>query len=227
MKISFKVKDWAWPKKFKWGYWGKKLCEVYPHASWFQTYRFKFNRFMEKVMAGSAAVALFVGMLYGAFKTGQATTQSSVSYAKETIDNSDKLFSQKIDALKNAVVDELMSCEAAGHDEDSGLVTYDPTDAQYSKLVNSGKYTVVDKGEMSYGPLQFKKSTVIYYNKLKTGDTMTGKDAILTALDKEKSWELAKFVGFETKSKFSGDWKNCAKKLNLDSKVDMIKALEK
>lgn len=228
MKISFRIKDWKWTKKFRWGYWGKKLCEVYPHASWFQAKRFTFNRFMEKVLAVSGAIALFVGMLYGSFKTGQATTQSSVTHANEVIDNSDKLFTSKIDSLKNAVVDELMACEGATYNEDSGLVTFDPTDAQFANMVNSQtKKTIVDKGEMSYGILQFKKSTVIYYNKLMTGKTLTGKEALLIALDKDESSKLAKFVMFETKGKASGDWKNCAKALDLDKKIDLIKKLEK
>lgn len=225
MKISFRAKDL---KKLKLSYMGKELRDIYPHASWFQVMRFKFNKFMEKVIAVSACIALFVGMLYGAFKTGQATVQSSVTHANEVIDNSDKLFSQKIDALKNSIVDELMACEGATYNEDSGLVTFDPTDAQFAKMLNSGeKKTIVDKGEMSYGILQFKKSTVIYYVKMQTGKTITGKEALLIALDKDESSKLAKFVMFETKSKASGDWKNCARAKGLDGKIDLIKQLEK
>lgn len=185
--------------------------------SWFT----RFQRWTVKWTKRVAFTAFVIGIIYGAFSAGSHATETTVVMAEDT---SAAKYQDKIETLKNGVVDQLMKCERDVYGDDDGLVTYDPTDAQFAK--NQTKRTIVDKGEMSYGVLQFKKSTVIHYTKLKTGKQITGKEALLIALDQNQSSDLAKFVMFSTKGKASGDWRNCALKHNLDAQIDVIKKLE-
>lgn len=206
------------PKMLKVMYNGEYLCNVYPHATRFQVFKYRLAIIMRKTLI----VSFILGSVYGAFKVGRVTTSPVFVQAE---DRSTVMYQEKIDTLKNAVVTQLLDCERSVYGDDDGLVTYDPTDAQY--LNNQTKKTIVDKGEMSYGVLQFKKSTVQYYTKLQTGKVITGKEALMIALDKESASKLAKYVMFETRNKASVDWKNCAIKYNLDSRIDIIKNLEK
>ena len=71
-----------------------------------------------------------------------------------TVDVSSAQYAQKIDSLEKDIVLQVEKCESAGFSNDFGLVTYDP------KL--GGKN---DATAFSYGNLQFKKATVVYYYK--------------------------------------------------------------
>lgn len=131
-----------------------------------------------------------------------------------TVDNSEEQYSRKIEDLKNEVVAKLRACESGGHDEAYGLVTYDPKKNEKNA-----------RNIPSFGTLQFKQSTVVYYYKTLEGKDITGKEAILIALDDERSGELAKRIMFETKNLASGDWYNCAIRYNLDNEIAIIKKL--
>jgi len=61
---------------------GKYLKDIYPHATKFQVFRYRFNKFMEKVVV----VSVVLGMIYGGFKVGQMTTEANITYAKEEIE---------------------------------------------------------------------------------------------------------------------------------------------
>ncbi len=207
-------------------YKGTSLRDYQAYAKFKHRFFHAMNQMVRKIVVVSGAlgvIAVFVVASHIATKH----FWPKIVTAQVPLDMSNEMFRAKIESLKDGVVNELLSCEGAGYNEDSGLVTYDPTDAQYDSLVSNGKKTIVDKGEMSYGILQFKKSTVITYVKLKDSKVITGKEALLIALDKKSAAELSKFVMFETKGKASGDWKNCARTLNLDAKIDVIKQLAK
>ena len=206
------------PKMLKVMYNGEYLCNVYPHATWFELAKYRIARGI-RIACIQFIIAIAVVGVY----TGGQISATSIYVKAE--DKSDYMYQEKIDTLKNAVVTQLLDCERSVYGDDDGLVTYDPTDTQY--LNNQTKKTIVDKGEMSYGVLQFKKSTVQYYTKLQTGKVITGKEALMIALDKESASKLAKYVMFETRNKASVDWKSCAIKYNLDSRIDIIKNLEK
>jgi hypothetical protein len=185
------------------------------------TYR-KFKYAMRNGIQVAIVCTFLAGATTGVFTAGKTSTTATFVQAE---DKSGEMYDIKVEALKDAVVQDLLDCERSIYGDDDGLVTYDPTDAQFNN--NQNKRTIVDKGEMSYGVLQFKKSTVQYYSKLQTGKALTGKEALMIALDKEASSKLAKYIMFSTKGKASGDWKTCANKLNLDSRIDIIKNLEK
>lgn len=210
------------PKMIQVMFMGKPLFKFYPHATKFQV--MKYHTAMGIRLA---AIFLFLsGSGVGIYNAGQASTTPVASYAQAE-DKSTAMYQAKIEDLKNKVMDKLMDCERFTYKDEDGLVTYDPTDAQFTKSISTGtKQTVVDKGEMSYGLFQFKKSTVVYFMEMKTGKKITKKEALLIALDTDKAKELAKYVAFETKNKIGKDWYNCNVKYGLDAQVDIIKSME-
>lgn len=189
---------------------GKEINWRNQHAkiSWFT----RFQRWVIKWTKRVAFTAFVIGIIYGAFSAGSHATETTVVMADDT---SAAKYQNKIEALKDGVVDQLMKCESAGHKESDGLVTYDPR-----------RNETVSSNIPSFGVLQFKKATVQHYYKVLYKKDVTGQEAIFIALTESKARELAKDVMFKTKGKASGDWYNCAAKLNLDAQIDVIKKLE-
>ena len=112
----------------------------------------------------------------------------------------------KIEEMKGDVLDRLSKCESGGKDSKNGIDTIDTNN------------------KVSYGIFQFQKSTVQHYYKKMTGNEISGKDAILLALDDEKSRQLAKWIIFETDNGSGKDWFNCTKWNDLDTLVKFIKS---
>lgn len=215
-------KIWVWMTTYK-RCWGKSVREVFPYRlNNLKVQDYRFSVLAEKVIVVLAAFGLAIGILYGTFQAGRLTAESKITYAKQEIevevDKSNELFTKKIDSLKDEVINKLMLCEAPGYKDTDVMVTFDPLESNPTGT----KLSHIP----SYGPLQFKESTVIHYYKLQNGKTLTPKEAVSLALDSKSAKELAKFVIFETKGKVTGDWKHCGEKLNLDSQVDLIKKLE-
>jgi hypothetical protein len=116
---------------------------------------------------------------------------------------------EKLKEMKAEVLDTLSKCESGGKKEEDGIVILDTN----------------NKG--SYGIFQWQKTSVQHYFQMKTGKPISGKDAIILALDPEEARKLAEYVIFETKSGVINDWTNCSKKHGLQGKVDIISSLEK
>lgn len=126
-----------------------------------------------------------------------------------TIDNSKKLLSTKIEKLKLDIVSTLRACESAGYKENDGIIIFDSNQ------------------KASIGTLQFQKATIIHYYKTLYNTSISGKEAVLIALDDIKAGKLAQDIMFTTKNKASKDWYNCSDKYNLDEKIDIINQLTK
>lgn len=208
--IKFLKRLFKAPKILRVVYMGERLKDIYAYASTWQIIKYNFARGVRVAVI----ITILASWSVGSYTAGKSGTQ--IIYANS--DKSEEMFSQKIEGLKNDVINELKACESSGATEDDGLVVYDP-------LVSNPSSTA-KRNIPSFGEFQFKKDTVIHYFKMKTGKTLTQKEAILLALDTDRASELAKFIGFETKSKLSSDWRNCSIKYNLDSKVDLIKKFE-
>ena len=131
-----------------------------------------------------------------------------------TVDVSPQQYAQKIDSLEKDIVLQVEKCESAGFSNDFGLVTYDP------RL--GGKN---DSAAMSYGNMQMKKATVVYYYKTLYNKVITGKEAILIALDTDKSRELAQAIMFSSRN-LANDWLNCSNKLSLEAQIVAIKKIK-
>ncbi len=192
-------------------------------TSWYRRIVLKIKRaiasFIAQVISGTKLSlkisAILCLLMWFGFGFSMLVPQK-MAYADREINTSDEMFAAKIDSLKDAVVDQIMSCEGAGHSEAYGLVTYDPRRDEKDP-----------KNIPSYGLMQFKQSTVIYYSKLLYKKDVTGKDAIILALNKDQARALAKDVMFKTKAMASGDWVNCAAKFDSDKQIILIKKLEK
>lgn len=173
----------------------------------FSSFKKKVGNFIRKTFILSLVALSF----YGVFKAGQYITPKELIYQKVEAEVQDTL-KEKIDVLKNEVLDTLQACESTGYTADSGLVKFDPHPT--NKKVQ----------EASIGLYQFKVSTIQYHYKNLYNKDLTGKEAVLLALDENQSRELAKRVIFET-DKGANEWYNCSKKHNLKAKVDIIKEL--
>jgi len=110
----------------------------------------------------------------------------------------------KVNQLKGELVISLKQCESQGYNEESGLVTFDPHPT--NKKVQPA----------SFGLYQFKVSTIQYYYKKFYNQEVSGKQAILIALDDQKSSELASDIIFRDGA--LSNWYNCSKKLGLEQK---------
>jgi hypothetical protein len=113
----------------------------------------------------------------------------------------------KINELKGELLSDLRNCESRGYTEDDGLLIFD------------------SNAKASIGSYQFQKSTVQHYYKTLYGRELTGKEAILIALDDEKAGELASDIIFK-QGKLS-DWVNCTRKEGLAQKLEVINKLSK
>tara|TARA_R110000868_G_scaffold99181_2_gene273050 strand:- start:421 stop:999 length:579 start_codon:yes stop_codon:yes gene_type:complete len=178
-----------------------RLKDIAVGATKWEVFKYKFMR-----ATRATVMAVFaLGLLYGAFFTGRVTTSPIFVNAE---DKSQYMFDSKIEQLKNGVVNEILSCESAGHSEDNGIVVFDTN------------------GKGSFGQLQFQKDTVIHYYKVLYGKTITGKEAVLIAMDTQKARDLAKDIMFSTKNKAGKDWVNCERKFSSDKQIDLIKKMQ-
>lgn len=189
----------------------KQITDIYPRITTWTVWKWR----MARSIRNATILASFMATGYVSAITYNAFNPHIVHADPKTIINdvSNDMFAQKIDALKDAVVDEVMKCESAGKE---GLITYDPR-------VNE----TVTSNIPSIGPMQFKIGTVIHYEKLLNNKVVDSKEAIMIALDKDSSRALAKKVFFETVNMAGKDWVNCAARLSTDAKIKMIKSMEK
>lgn len=171
-------------------------------------------KLFKQVMITLFVVAFGAGAVYGGYQLGEKSNIQLVMAQKE-VDLTDIRFNRKIEDMKMKLVDELMSCESPGYKDEDGLITYDPQ-----------KGNTVASKIPSIGRLQFKVSTVIHYQKTLYNAVLSPTEAIKLALDTDKAKVLAKDIMFKSKNK-ANDWLNCANKLDLNSKIDLIKQLEK
>jgi hypothetical protein len=114
----------------------------------------------------------------------------------------------KVRQLKDEVLDTLMKCESGGRKEEDGIVVLDSN----------------DKG--SYGAFQWQRTSYMHYYEKMTGNKISGRDAIIEALQTEKARKLAEWVIFETNAGSGKDWVICTRNYKLQAKVDLIKELQ-
>jgi len=114
---------------------------------------------------------------------------------------------EKVKNLENEVLESLANCETGGIKDRDGAILLDTNN------------------EMSIGRYMFQRNTVIHYYKRLYGKQIGRADAIKIAVDKEKATELARDILFDTKLGYK-NWWNCNKKLNLKTKIEIIKKLK-
>lgn len=133
--------------------------------------------------------------------------QPQIKFVPQKVDVSEEIFAAKIEKLKWDVVEKLRACESAGYKESDGILIFDTNQVA------------------SIGTLQFQKKTVVYYYKALYQKVITGKEAVLIALDDKLAGELARDIMFKSKN-IASDWYNCSTRLNLENEILIIKKLE-
>lgn len=130
----------------------------------------------------------------------------TITITKE-IDN----LTPKIEQLKAEVLDTLQACESNGYTDDIGLIKFD------------------SNAKASIGLYQFQKATVISYYKTLYNKNITGKEAVIIALDTPQARQLASDIIFKAGKADKGinNWYNCNNKHQLSAKVEFINKLIK
>lgn len=142
---------------------------------------------------------------------GKQFFSKTIEVPKEIIlDN----LTEKINQLKGSLVNDIRQCESNGYNEDDGLITFDPHKTNKSIA------------PASIGLYQWKVASIKYYYKTLYNKDITNKNAVLIALDEQKSNELTSDVIFKT-DKGLDNWINCSNKINAKSRLEVIKQLEK
>src|SRR3990167_5034296 len=181
---------------------GKKLRDIYPHATWFEVLKWRVKKFLRKMtIASVAGLVIWMSVL-----AGQEFFPKTVYAVKEKeviVDNLGK----KIDEIRAEALVGIKQCESQGHSEEDGIIIFD------------------SNNEASIGQYQFQRDTVIHYYKVLYGQVITRKEAVLIALDDSKAKKLAYDVIYTT-DKGWRNWYNCSKKIGMESTLALISKLE-
>lgn len=183
---------------------GRNYVKQSKAMRWFH-FKQKVRNFFKQVIKWMVIIAILAGIIQY-FRWAYPMTVVNV---RETITQVDTL-TPKINELKDEVLDLLKECESGGASEETGLVVFDS-----NKVASLGQY-------------QFQKATVVaYYKKLYNKD-ITGKEALMIALDSDQARKLASDIIFTTTNdKGVNNWYNCTKKQGLESKVAFINKISK
>lgn len=119
----------------------------------------------------------------------------------------------KIDELKASLIKDIWDNERAGKNEADGLITWDPNPNRKSVQI------------ASIGTCQYKVSTVQYYETKLHQKTLTGKEAVLLALDDTKCKDLMYEIIFTEKDGWK-NWLNSGIKVGAANRLALIKQLE-
>jgi hypothetical protein len=126
---------------------------------------------------------------------------------EHAITEAQNIFNGKVNALKNDLVYQIKDCETSNFKEDDGVIVFDTNK------------------KASIGLWQFQIDTVIYYYKKLYSKDITRKEAILIALDEERSAELTERIIFETEGGYK-NWAICSDKKKVVSQLAIIKKVD-
>lgn len=129
-----------------------------------------------------------LGIVAGIISLAPKNTVSAVNTEQVITVEVDKT-PEKVDALKNKLVDEIAQCESHNAPQDKALIVYD----------NNSKGTLKGKNVPSIGVMQFKVGTVQHFWKQLYGESLTDYEATMIALNNEQAKKLAKDAIFGIK----------------------------
>lgn len=145
----------------------------------------------------AAMIAVFVILAGNHIVKSGMFKSELISYEKEVIAEvlestlgKTVTLEDKIELLKTEVRDKIMKGESAGIVTDEGELfpTFDPYSAILEKCARIGGKMDLDC--LSFGPLQFKLSTIILYEKQLNGLDITEMEALVIAHDVELASQL-------------------------------------
>ena len=186
--------------------WGERMKDIYPFASKLEVAKYKTAKFLRKLTQYILLTLVISGISIGLF---MYYFPNRVIVSQVTTDN----LKPKIAEIQQEAINKLKQCESGGASEDIGLITFDPHAT--NKSVESA----------SLGSFQYKKSTVIHYYKTLYNKDITGKEAILIALDDDKAEQLTKDIIFTTEKGFS-NWILCSNKIKMQETLLVLSKLK-
>ena len=136
------------------------------------------------------------------------------------------LLGKKTKALKDEVLAQLLADESNVPFSDTDVFyTHDPSQANYDKCRAIGGRRNINCD--SWGPLQFKITTVQHYYKTLYSEDISQKEALFIALDEEKATKLAQDIIFEVEGGIY-EWSASSKHVEYyNAVIPFIRDLEK
>lgn len=179
---------------------GKRMRDVYPHATRWQVFKYRLFKFIRSILKWSIIIGIIVlGVRYFFPKVMVQVIEREV--ITDTLQS-------KIETLKGGIIADIKLGESLGKPESAGLIVYDTNK------------------EMSIGSYQWQiKSVQYYYKKLYKKD-ITRKEAILIALDDDEAGKLTYDVVFGEKEGWR-NWYNTSKKYNIPARLALLEQLTK
>ncbi len=190
---------------------GKRLKDVYPHATAFQVFKYRvrcairwtITRLM--LTAGIAAILLtgyFIGTTQGHELIAVQNAVAPKAFASETLE-------AKLATSKDDLVESLgLLCETKGAKEPDATIILDTNN------------------EMSIGSFQFQIKTVQHYFKVLYQKEISRVEAIQIAIDHKRAAALTKDILFTVPNGY-GNWAICAAKLQLPIQIAVLNKLNK
>lgn len=194
------------PVKVWWN--GKRLRDMYPHATAWQVLKWRIKKLFRKIFI-LAALGIAGAITVLAIREAYPKIEYKAQITEVMIDN----LTPKIDQLKGELLKDMWDNERAGHDEDDALISWDPNPNHKSVEI------------ASVGTCQWKIPTMQESYLKHYGKQLTRKEAILVALDDNKCKELMATVIFTEENGWQ-KWYNSGVKYNAKSRLAIIKQLE-
>lgn len=113
-------------KKIKVFWDGKKLRDIYPHATWFEVLKWRVYKLARKVLI----LSFMVGMVYGAFKLGLSSSGETTYAVQEKIVEVSK---------KSPVLERIAHCESNNMHYRDGQVIFN---VNTNGTVDIGRYQI-------------------------------------------------------------------------------------
>ena len=165
---------------------GKKLRDVYAHATrWQRVKYFVVWVLVRHTLRYTVLATLLISLIGAGFLYGKFGHTDEVFADTITIDSFDK----RVEKLKDEVVNKIAQCESKNAPQDMAIVKYD----------NNSRGTLTGKNVASIGVMQFKIGTVQHFYKELYGKDISNYEATLIALDNDEAKKLAKEAIFGIK----------------------------
>ena len=139
-------------KKLKVFFLGKRLKDIYPHATWFQVFKWRTIRFFRKVLWAS----FIAGMIVGAYKMGTHSVGVETYAAQKIVEV----------PVRGAVLDRIAGCESEGNPLSKGS-HYDKNGQVRIGVNNNG---TTDVGKYQINTVWHKKAHELGLDLTKEAD---------------------------------------------------------
>ncbi|HEC33024.1 MAG TPA: hypothetical protein ENI63_02065 [Candidatus Kaiserbacteria bacterium] len=165
-----------------------------------------FNKNSKNIIRFTLVTLLLIGIGFAGQVYVRNIKQSMAQRYKTEIKLIKSREGQKVETLKQNVLDRLKSCESKDFALEDAPIILDAN------------------GEMSIGLFMFQRDTVIYYWEKFYGEQISRKKAVEIAISGEARDLAEKIIFEETGGIFN--WKNCARKESLVGEITVIKKLQ-